>query len=355
MPTPSLLKFHLSLNVADLNRSIGFYRTVFGCEPAKHRTDYAKFELNEPPVVLALEPRTSSGEGTLNHLGLRLSDAGKLAEMQRRLELAGLSSEREQGVECCYARQTKFWLHDPDRNLWEFYVLEKDIEYRGVGQLPETIATAEVLSPEGKFDNDDEWGHRMGEPFPDRLPFANDALRELRFQGTFNSPSVDAESALLEAHRVLKSGGQLLIHCLTADSAVQEELCLPGPAEVVKNVPVDCELIGELESAGFVAIELTKFGTSPCFLSGETEMRETMIRAFKPQAKTREADSHVVVYRGPFHEIVDDSGRRWRRGERQKVPENVWTMLQQQPFGQHFTCLSTSDRRRLACSTKNGD
>ena len=355
MPTSSATKFHLSLNVADLDRSVAFYRTLFGCEPAKHRTDYAKFELDDPPVVLALEPRAPDGPGSLNHLGLRLSDPALLVEMQKRLELAGLSSQREQGVECCYARQTKFWLHDPDRNLWEFYVLEGDIDHRGAGELPEKIAPAEVLSPTGAYEVDDEWEHRMGTPFPDHLPFADEALREVRLRGTFNAEAVDAKSAVAEAHRVLTSGGRLLIHCLTADSAVQGELSLPGPAAMVKHVPVGRELITALEAAGFAAIELTKFGAAACFHAGEIEMRETMLRAVKPPVTAEESDSRVAIYRGPFREVVDDTGRTWRRGEHQRVPESVWTMLGQQAFAVHFTCLSAADSGRVACSATNGD
>ena len=41
-----------------------------------------------------------------------------------------MPTRREEGVECCYARQTKFWVLDPDRTLWEMYVLEGDIEQR---------------------------------------------------------------------------------------------------------------------------------------------------------------------------------------------------------------------------------
>ncbi len=44
-------KFHTSLNVSDLGRSIDFYRVLFGLEPAKRRADYAKFEVPAPPLV----------------------------------------------------------------------------------------------------------------------------------------------------------------------------------------------------------------------------------------------------------------------------------------------------------------
>ena len=62
------VRFHLSLNVANLERSIGFYRTLFGVEPAKRRPDYAKFELDNPPLVLSLEPTPRPIGGPLSHL-----------------------------------------------------------------------------------------------------------------------------------------------------------------------------------------------------------------------------------------------------------------------------------------------
>src|SRR5439155_25628520 len=38
------VRFHLSLNVSDLSRSVAFYRILFGVEPAKLRGDYARSE-----------------------------------------------------------------------------------------------------------------------------------------------------------------------------------------------------------------------------------------------------------------------------------------------------------------------
>jgi catechol 2,3-dioxygenase-like lactoylglutathione lyase family enzyme len=46
----TLRKFHASLNVSDLERSIGFYRALLGAEPAKVRSDYAKFDLADPQM-----------------------------------------------------------------------------------------------------------------------------------------------------------------------------------------------------------------------------------------------------------------------------------------------------------------
>jgi catechol 2,3-dioxygenase-like lactoylglutathione lyase family enzyme len=133
------VRFHLSLNVTNLERSVAFYRILFGKEPAKCRPDYAKFELDDPPVVLSLQPTPTGPGGALNHLGFRMTDSAALVAVQMRLERAGIHTKREEGVECCYARQTKFWVTDPDQTLWEIYTLEEDLDHRGAGQTLEQM------------------------------------------------------------------------------------------------------------------------------------------------------------------------------------------------------------------------
>src|SRR3954465_9714530 len=84
------VRFHISLNVSDLAKSVAFFRTLLGVEPAKLRSDYAKFEPDSPPLVLSLEPAKEVGRGgALNHAGFRLPDAKTLVAMQERLERAG--------------------------------------------------------------------------------------------------------------------------------------------------------------------------------------------------------------------------------------------------------------------------
>src|SRR5262245_26290032 len=150
---PDLRKFHASLNVSDLQRSIAFYRVLLGTEPAKVRSDYAKFELAEPPLVLSLNPTRPGSGGHLNHAGLRMRTAEELVEVQQRLEAAGMPTVREDGVECCYARQTKFWISDPDGALWEIYVFHEDTDDHGDAVTPR-LASAPV---------------RPGAPAPQRL------------------------------------------------------------------------------------------------------------------------------------------------------------------------------------------
>jgi catechol 2,3-dioxygenase-like lactoylglutathione lyase family enzyme len=129
----SVVKFHVSLNVGDLPRSLAFYSALLGTAPVKAYTDYAKYELDEPPVILSLKPHPARVGGPLNHLGLRVRSTEELLAVQKRLEEAGYRVSRQDDVQCCYAHQSKFWITDPDETLWEVYVLHADFPRWGQG------------------------------------------------------------------------------------------------------------------------------------------------------------------------------------------------------------------------------
>jgi catechol 2,3-dioxygenase-like lactoylglutathione lyase family enzyme len=281
LPVATSVRFHLSLNVSNLERSIAFYRTLFNTEPAKRRADYAKFELDDPPLVLSLEPTPRAVGGPLNHLGFRMPNTPALVAMQERLERAGIRSQREEGVECCYALQTKFWVTDPDQTLWEIYTLEGDLDHRGKGQ-----DLSEML-PHAKGAADDTrviWEHRLGEPVPATLPLADGSADEVRLRGTFNLPLTDdvKRRLIAEAGRVLRPGGRLFVHVLVGDQPLSRPPQLPGPAAAVQHVPLDKEPPRLLESAGFQDLRLIKFDDKPCFLREGVAMREMQLEGRKP-------------------------------------------------------------------------
>src|SRR5262245_7140230 len=101
-------KLHLGLCVSDLVRATAFYRALLGVEPVKQLDDFVKFDVDEPPIVLVLHPGESTCGGALNHVGFRVASAEALVAVQQRLEVNGIRTELEDGVECCYSRQTKF-------------------------------------------------------------------------------------------------------------------------------------------------------------------------------------------------------------------------------------------------------
>jgi catechol 2,3-dioxygenase-like lactoylglutathione lyase family enzyme len=336
------VRFHLSLNVADLAKSVAFFRTLFGMEPAKLRPDYAKFEPADPPLVLSLEP--GSGEpggvsprvgGALNHLGFRMPDAKALVAMQERLERAGMHTKREEGVECCYAKQTKFWAHDPDGNLWEVYTFDGDIDHRGVGQAEEVVLGNAAAVPERV-----EWEHRMNEPVPARIPLADAAADEVRLRGTFNLPlsEHDRRAVVTETLRVLKPGGRVFVHVLTGESPVENPE-LPGPAGAVRSVPFEGDPVALLEDAGFVGVRMLKFDAKPCFVRGGVAMRELQLEAFAPALQN--GGEAEVMYKGPFRELRDDEGRVFPRGKRVAVPAVVARQLRAPEFAAQFTVFES--------------
>ncbi len=117
--------FHLSLDVPDLDRAVAFYTELFGLPPAKRKTGYAKFELDDPPVALALQ---QAGRPALSHLGIRVGTTAAVEAAGGRLRESGLVTLEERDTACCYARQDKVWVADPAGNRWEVYTVLADID-----------------------------------------------------------------------------------------------------------------------------------------------------------------------------------------------------------------------------------
>jgi catechol 2,3-dioxygenase-like lactoylglutathione lyase family enzyme len=117
--------FHLSLDVPDLDRAVAFYEHLFGQGPAKRKPGYAKFELADPPVALALQ---QAGRPALSHLGIRVAATEQVEAAGSRLRESGLATLDERDSSCCYARQDKVWVADPAGNRWEVYTVLGDIE-----------------------------------------------------------------------------------------------------------------------------------------------------------------------------------------------------------------------------------
>ena len=126
-PEVEILKAHVSINVRNVERSIDFYRKMFGIEPSKVRTGYAKFDVQNPPLNLALnEVPALADPGALSHLGLQVRSTDDVLAIRRRWSESGLVTRDEMKTDCCYATQDKTWVHDPDGNEWEAFVVLKD-------------------------------------------------------------------------------------------------------------------------------------------------------------------------------------------------------------------------------------
>ena len=121
-----VLKAHLALNVRNVEESLDFYRKMLGIEPSKVRKGYAKFNVENPPLNLTLNETALKERGALSHLGLQVASTADVLLVRERWQKAGLLTRDEMQTNCCYAIQDKTWVHDPDGNEWEAFVVLED-------------------------------------------------------------------------------------------------------------------------------------------------------------------------------------------------------------------------------------
>ncbi len=112
-------RFHVHLNVADLDAGIRFYSELFAAEPSVRKSDYAKWMLEDPRLNFAISA-TGRPPG-IDHLGLQVDSAEELAALGQRLQAAGGTVVPEDATVCCYARSDKAWTEDPQGTRWETF------------------------------------------------------------------------------------------------------------------------------------------------------------------------------------------------------------------------------------------
>jgi catechol 2,3-dioxygenase-like lactoylglutathione lyase family enzyme len=100
------LKAHIGLNVSDLERSLSFYRTLFGAEPYKVKPDYAKFDLEDPALNFSIS-QSPSARPAGGHFGIQVASTQEVADAAKRLADAGLAT---------YAARSRWRPCSPDRS-----------------------------------------------------------------------------------------------------------------------------------------------------------------------------------------------------------------------------------------------
>ena len=129
-------RFHVNLNVTDLQKSVDFYNTLFATEPTVLKNDYAKWMLDDPRINFAIS-RSDRSSG-VNHVGLQADTEAELGEIQDRLRAANRDTFDQPVAECCYAKSTKTWVRDPDEVAWETFVTHGQITHYGSDVAPES-------------------------------------------------------------------------------------------------------------------------------------------------------------------------------------------------------------------------
>ena len=119
-------RFHLHIGVDHLEEAIVFYSKLFGADPVKRKSDYAKWMLEDPRVNLAISTR-SSKKG-VDHLGIQVEEEQELADIRQRIKAGNLLGAEEGETLCCYAKSDKSWVLDPAGVPWEAYRTMEDAE-----------------------------------------------------------------------------------------------------------------------------------------------------------------------------------------------------------------------------------
>ena len=136
------LKAHLAINVSKVDQSIDFYRKLWGIEPSKVRTGYAKFDVQNPPLNFTLNEVSFEGRGALSHLGIQVASTEDVLAVRERWVEQGLLPRDEMQTSCCYALQDKAWVRDPDGNEWEvFAVLEDNLPQTAPCECGDKVTT----------------------------------------------------------------------------------------------------------------------------------------------------------------------------------------------------------------------
>lgn len=319
-------RFLVNLNVTQFDRSVRFYRALLGVEPSLTGSHQVRFELENPPVLLTLVPAAQVTGGSLNHVGLRLPDSAALVEVQRRLEEAGMPTQRQEGVECCYARQTKFWVTDPDRNLWELYILEDDIDHSGFEDAPAPAPAPAAIT----------WGHLLTQPVPEHIPHPDAAVDEVRLEGSYNArlESLQPAAFLAEIYRVLRPGGKIVVHGLAGDYAIESPK-LPGLAALVQRVPSVAEVLDALRTAGFAGMVFEKLADVTCIDVTGAGLREMQLAGWKP-GEVAPARQQRVLYKGPLSQVKDEDGTSYPRGVAVAVSSRQALLLREGPAAGQF-------------------
>jgi catechol 2,3-dioxygenase-like lactoylglutathione lyase family enzyme len=120
------MKAHLAIKVRNVEQSIEFYKKLFGIEPSKVRSAYAKFDVQNPPLNFILNESPFTNAGALSHMGIQVSSTEDVLLARQDWLERGLITREEMQTNCCFATQDKTWVKDPDGNEWEVFVVLRD-------------------------------------------------------------------------------------------------------------------------------------------------------------------------------------------------------------------------------------
>lgn len=120
---------HVSLYVSDMEQTVNFYSQFFRQEPVKVKPKYAKYVLEKPSLIISFVENKERVQQNFGHLGFQVETVEDLNIRLWEAKKKNLVAREEKGTNCCYAKQDKFWVNDPDGVQWEVYYFHENVEF----------------------------------------------------------------------------------------------------------------------------------------------------------------------------------------------------------------------------------
>lgn len=121
---------HVNTTESDFEKTVGFYRTLFGTAPTLARDHYSKWLLDDPAVNFVVEVLEIAGDVPgIHHVGIQVQAGEELEAIRNALQSAAAPLLEVGRTQCCFADSEKNWTIDPQGVRWE--------TFRSFGQLEE--------------------------------------------------------------------------------------------------------------------------------------------------------------------------------------------------------------------------
>jgi catechol-2,3-dioxygenase len=121
---PTKTRFHIALNVKQVEPLIPFYQVLFGVQPHTVREGYCKFDLREPPLNFSLNavPKNAKGNG---RFGIEVKSVAVIDAMSKRLTAAQLAWSNT--TTSSKPGSLELQVKDPEGNTWRVYAAKEQV------------------------------------------------------------------------------------------------------------------------------------------------------------------------------------------------------------------------------------